>query len=349
MAFKKAGSHNLDKERLIIDESTEEILDYLLRSRAFLSDFTILKLNQKLKTSFKQRVAKFLGNLLRFNKINSSKNLLIIFFALLLFAANSTKSFAVTTDMQNKIINITRDKTNLINLGDNGLSDNKLIPLAEESKHNLSGVKPGQPLVFIPQNTSIHTVKKGETPFGISKKYNVSLKNLISANPKVNFITLKPGEKLSIPDIKVSPVRYHRYLLASRGFSPSVGFSQDRLFKWPTQGREISSGYGERGFRRHAGVDIAGDYGSPIKAAKSGVVTFAGWNGNYGECIIVDHGYGIQTLYSHASRLLVSTGDTVYSGQQIAKIGTTGRATGPHLHFEILLNGVPRNPVKYLQ
>ena len=349
MAFKKARSHNLHKERIIIDDTTEEILDYLLRSKSFLSDITLIKLNQKIKISFKKKFSEFLCGLMGMKKVNGSKNLLIIFLAVFCCTGSSYKVYAISNDMQKKIINITKDKNNLVNLRGSDFSDNKLIPVAEESKHNLTGIKPGQPLVLIPQNSSIHTVKKGENPVTISNKYNISLKNLISVNPKVNFLKLTAGNKIIIPDTKVSSINYHRYQLASRGFSPSVGFSSDRLFKWPTQGKQISSGFGERGFRRHTGVDIAGDYGEPITAAKSGIVTFTGWNGNYGECVIIDHGYGIQTLYSHASRILINTGDTVYAGQKIAKIGTTGRATGPHLHFEIILNGVQKNPERYLR
>ena len=89
--------------------------------------------------------------------------------------------------------------------------------------------------------------------------------------------------------------------------------------------------------------------GAPIVAAEAGIVTFAGWNGGYGNCIIIDHGGGRATLYGHASQLLVSRGQSVTRGQLIARVGSTGVSTGPHLHFEVLHNGTPVNPVPFIQ
>lgn len=100
--------------------------------------------------------------------------------------------------------------------------------------------------------------------------------------------------------------------------------------------------------RGHKGIDLAGDVGAPIFAAKAGKVTFAGWDGNYGYAVVVDHGNGYQTRYAHASALCVKKGATVSQGQQIAKVGNTGRSTGPHLHFEILKGGKQINPSSYI-
>lgn len=100
--------------------------------------------------------------------------------------------------------------------------------------------------------------------------------------------------------------------------------------------------------RGHEGIDLAGDTGSPIFASKSGTVVSSGWDGNYGYAVVIDHGNGYKTRYAHCSALCVKKGDTVEQGQQIAKLGNTGRSTGPHLHFEILKNGSQINPAPYI-
>ncbi|MBE9138700.1 peptidoglycan DD-metalloendopeptidase family protein [Nodosilinea sp. LEGE 07088] len=116
----------------------------------------------------------------------------------------------------------------------------------------------------------------------------------------------------------------------------------------------ISSGFGNRrhpilGYNRfHAGIDFAASYGSTIRAADSGQVIFSGWYGGYGQTVIIDHGGGLSTLYAHASRLVVSEGQTVQQGQAIAAVGSTGLSTGPHLHFEVRRNGNPIDPREFL-
>ena len=124
-------------------------------------------------------------------------------------------------------------------------------------------------------------------------------------------------------------------------------------FRWPTSGR-ISSYFGGRkspggiGSTNHKGIDIAGRYGSPICAADGGTVTYAGWMSGYGYLIQIDHGNGYVTYYGHNSELLVSVGDKVFKGQHIAEMGSTGRSTGNHCHFEIRYNGERQNPSNYL-
>ncbi len=105
-------------------------------------------------------------------------------------------------------------------------------------------------------------------------------------------------------------------------------------------------GYRRSGF--HTGLDLAGPTGSPILAADGGTVTLARWNGGYGYCVIIDHGNGYQTLYGHCSKLLVSVGQKVAQGEQIAKVGNTGNSTGPHCHFEVRINGNDVNPDNYI-
>ena len=116
----------------------------------------------------------------------------------------------------------------------------------------------------------------------------------------------------------------------------------------------VGSGYGMRNdpfngqMSMHTGVDFAAPVGTPIFAAAGGVVVSAEANPAFGNAVEIDHGKGLSTMYAHTSRMLVKNGDFVRKGQKIAEVGTTGRSTGPHLHFEVHVNGSPQNPSKYL-
>lgn len=115
----------------------------------------------------------------------------------------------------------------------------------------------------------------------------------------------------------------------------------------PVTNIEISSAYGSRGGSRHLGVDLRMPKGSPIMAADSGTVTKAAYSGSFGNLIIINHGNGMQTYYSHCNTINVSVGQAVTKGDVIGTIGSTGNATGNHLHFEVRVNGVAQNPVNY--
>ncbi|HUH08856.1 MAG TPA: peptidoglycan DD-metalloendopeptidase family protein [Egibacteraceae bacterium] len=132
--------------------------------------------------------------------------------------------------------------------------------------------------------------------------------------------------------------------------APVVGTGQ---LQWPAAG-SVTSGFGWRVHpifetrRFHAGIDIGGGSGAPIYAAEDGVVVSAGTRGGYGNAVVIDHGGGLATLYAHQSRIAVSGGQSVARGQIIGYIGSTGYSTGPHLHFEVRVNGEPQNPLEYL-
>ena len=123
----------------------------------------------------------------------------------------------------------------------------------------------------------------------------------------------------------------------------------------PVEGVHLSSGYGMRthpvlgGARQHKGVDLAGAVGTPIHAAADGIVSRADWFSSYGLYVSLEHGGSLQTRYGHMSRLNVAAGQRVHKGDVIGYIGTTGRSTGPHLHYEVRIAGEAVNPVPYLQ
>ena len=116
---------------------------------------------------------------------------------------------------------------------------------------------------------------------------------------------------------------------------------------WPVSG-PVTSGYGWRWGRMHEGIDIAVPTGTPVVAAASGRVIVAGWMGGYGNLVVVDHGGGLATAYGHNSSFAVGSGSTVSQGQTIAYAGSTGNSTGPHVHFEVRVNGSPVDPLGYL-
>jgi len=118
---------------------------------------------------------------------------------------------------------------------------------------------------------------------------------------------------------------------------------------WPTYG-DITSLFGERRWGHiHKGLDIANNIGTNIYASASGVVIYTGWHGSYGKKIIIYHGFGYTTVYAHLNTINVNVGDEVNKGDIIGSMGNTGNSTGPHLHFEILVDEIPRNPLDFLQ
>ncbi|MEM1484781.1 peptidoglycan DD-metalloendopeptidase family protein [Oscillospiraceae bacterium PP1C4] len=130
--------------------------------------------------------------------------------------------------------------------------------------------------------------------------------------------------------------------------SNSSGGMASGTFGWPMAGGSITTGF--LGYYGHTGADItfSGCAGAPIYASAAGTVVASGWGGPYGYRVIINHGGNVQTLYAHCSRLFVGVGQQVSQGEQIAAVGRTGNASGPHLHFEIRINGTPRNPAPYL-
>ena len=150
--------------------------------------------------------------------------------------------------------------------------------------------------------------------------------------------------KASLEQLKEAMKEQQQVVAVQNGISAAIPSI------WPARG-DVSSPYGMRwgGSDFHPGVDIANDFGTPIVATADGVVTTAGWNsGGYGNMVDIDHGNGIMTRYGHAQQVVVSAGQQVKRGQVIAYMGSTGFSTGPHVHYEVRVNGQVVNPVNYL-
>jgi murein DD-endopeptidase MepM/ murein hydrolase activator NlpD len=133
---------------------------------------------------------------------------------------------------------------------------------------------------------------------------------------------------------------------ASQNDSPPPSGTSSSGFIWPVQG-VITSPFGMRWGRMHEGIDIAAPIGTAIHAAASGIVIYAGWMGGYGNLVVIDHGNGLATAYGHQSAIYATPGH-VEQGQVIGAVGSTGHSTGPHCHFEVRVNGVPVDPMRYL-
>jgi murein DD-endopeptidase MepM/ murein hydrolase activator NlpD len=162
-------------------------------------------------------------------------------------------------------------------------------------------------------------------------------------------ITKENGREVSRETLSETVVEEPRTQVVARGtaVAPVAGTGQ---FLWPVSGGgRITSGFGPRGRSYHYGVDIGASTGTPVVAADAGVVIYAGWAGSYGNLVTIDHGNGFVTKYAHNSAVLVSVGQKVQKGTQIARVGSTGNSTGPHLHFEIIRNGTAVNPLNYFK
>ncbi|WP_054958328.1 M23 family metallopeptidase [Paenibacillus dakarensis] len=153
--------------------------------------------------------------------------------------------------------------------------------------------------------------------------------------------------KEALPEVvyKGTKVEVKKRVVTTSGAEAKVSSSR-RMFAWPVSGARITSSYGQRWGRTHEGTDMVGS--RTIMASAGGKVVFAGRKGTYGNAVIVDHGNGYQTLYGHMSSIAVRSGQSVGQGQKLGIMGSTGRSTGIHLHFEIRKNGVQLNPMKYL-
>ena len=221
-------------------------------------------------------------------------------------------------------------------------------------------IREGQKLVITPQDGAYHRVRAGETLQELADRYTVNAATIQEHNPQVKADVLVPEQAVFIPgameirfrephQIKQRGYRttepWSKRLSASRSLVGAFGSRVGEL-AWPAAG-QLSSPFGIRGYSFHPGVDICNYVGTPVRAAKGGTIVHAGWMGAYGYAVDIDHGGGVVTRYGHCSKLLVAAGQNVEGGQEIAKMGSTGRSTGPHVHFEVRLQGRAVNPIAF--
>ncbi len=218
--------------------------------------------------------------------------------------------------------------------------------MGENNIWNPNRLRVGSKLKILPVDGLSYAVKKDDTLDKVAKKYKVEKETIISQN-QLEDETLIVDSTLIIPGAKRAVPVYHSSSAPSspanyNGAKTAVG----RLI-WPAKGT-ITQGY----HRGHMAIDIGNRAKGPIYAAAGGKVIKAqgGWNGGYGNMIIIDHGNGMQTLYAHNEKLYVTVGQYVEQGQTISWMGNTGRVYGPtgiHLHFEVRIKGVKYNPMNF--
>lgn len=222
----------------------------------------------------------------------------------------------------------------------------------ENNLKSVDAIKVNQILKILPVSGVKHTVKRGETIYSIAKDFQVDAQNIIDYpfNTFANDETfaLAAGQELIIPDgIKPKEVIIDTTRYATRTVAPIPGVVGEGNFMWPTSGY-ISQKY----YWYHQAVDIANRANPDIVASQGGTVTTAGWNaGGYGNYVIVDHGNGYRTLYAHMlnNSMVVKAGQRVAQGQKLGIMGSTGRSTGTHLHFEVIGPGGKLNPLTVLK
>ncbi len=203
----------------------------------------------------------------------------------------------------------------------------------------------GQELIILPVDGVYHQVDDGDTIAGLATTYKVEPETIINYHLNV----LDPENPVIIPDqwlIVPAGVKPYtpKYVSAITANAPEDALSGTGTFHWPTTGT-ISQDF----WSGHRALDIAAWEGAPIYAADAGYVVAAQWDDTgYGLTVTVDHGNSFKTLYAHTNKIFIAVGDEVSQGQQIGEVGSTGNSTGPHLHFEIISNGVKRNPWGYL-
>lgn len=216
-------------------------------------------------------------------------------------------------------------------------------------------IRIGQKLKILPVNGVLYTVKKGDTISKIAKTYKSDTDKISTINGIESERALVVGTEIILPDGKLPPPPTPKKAPSvtpkniANIFTPPADTSGSTGMIWPVASRRITQYW--RG-SRHTGLDVGAPTGTAIYAADDGIVTTSGWNrGGYGNMIVVDHGNGVFTRYGHASKLLVSAGDVVHKGDVIAHVGSTGRSTGPHLHFEVMTGNSSHrvNPLTYVK
>jgi murein DD-endopeptidase MepM/ murein hydrolase activator NlpD len=222
----------------------------------------------------------------------------------------------------------------------------------ENNLKSVDTIKPKQILRILPITGVRYKVSRGETIYSIAKKLQVDAQNIIDY-PFNTFtddekFSLAAGQELMIPDgIKPSEIIIDTARYIAKTVAPIPGVKGEGNFMWPTSGKITQKFYWY-----HPAVDIANPTNPNVVASQGGTVVTAGWNGGgYGNYVIIDHGNGYQTLYGHMlnNSIVVKPGDRVTQGQKIGVMGSTGRSTGTHLHFEVKATSGKLDPLSVLK
>ncbi|TAH51609.1 MAG: M23 family metallopeptidase [Chloroflexota bacterium] len=230
-----------------------------------------------------------------------------------------------------------------------GVTPDSVIWANEKLEENPDALSVGQQLFVPPVSGVLHKVAKGETLQTIAARFKADVSAIFNDpfNQTIHDFKSSPpqlvvGEFIMVPGgSKPIVIRQVQYSATT----PSNAIKGTSNFQWPTAAC-ISQFY----WGRHPGIDLANSQGTAVVAADAGYVEVVGWdNSGYGNMILINHGNGAITRYAHLSAFAVQAGASVKKGQLIGRIGTTGRSTGPHLHFELIVNGVHRNPVGILK
>ncbi|MDR3265892.1 MAG: LysM peptidoglycan-binding domain-containing M23 family metallopeptidase [Synergistaceae bacterium] len=221
-----------------------------------------------------------------------------------------------------------------------------------------SMLHPGVTLRIPNQDGIFYKLKKGDAIESVAKKYQVALDRIQKVNPTIDLVSLKASDEIFLPgarpeaiaDVQTTGKKSDSSAATKKSVASNTSEKGVRAYRWPVMGR-INSPFGWRRHpitkRRdfHTGLDIKADRGTVVRSARDGRVAYAGWMGGYGKVVVVEHGNGQSTLYAHCSSLLVQQGASISVGQNIARVGTTGRSTGPHLHFEVRHGNSPETPL----
>ncbi|MBU4315178.1 peptidoglycan DD-metalloendopeptidase family protein [Patescibacteria group bacterium] len=218
-----------------------------------------------------------------------------------------------------------------------------------------SVLRPGNTLVILPVDGVKHVVKSGDTITQISKTYDVDQATILAYNGRSTSDVLSIGDELIIPGGEVRAVARSTSSAISNlissapsgAVSPSIssGSAGSGYMVWPTDMSVITQYFSWK----HNGLDIDCKYDNNNYAADDGYVTISGWQGGYGYLVEIDHGNGIVTRYGHHASLYVTQGQYVNAGEALGLCGTTGNSSGTHLHLEVIVNGVRKNPLEYIR
>ncbi len=202
-----------------------------------------------------------------------------------------------------------------------------------------------------------HVLRPGETVWSVAQNYGTSVKRIVRANRIRDVREVAAGRRIWVPGGKPPEgtgsgtpgvIRgIERKEAPSREAARRDARREDLSFRWPSEGR-LTSKFGRRWGRKHQGIDLAARPGTPIRAAESGRVIHSGPLGAYGKVVVIRHSKQYTTVYAHARKLHVKRNDWVRRGDKIAEVGSTGRSTGPHLHFEVRRGRTPQDPLLFL-